>query len=78
MSARILVEAHFGLFGVGILIGGCYHLVDPLRWLVIEFGAEVEAMEYSDKGGDDFYFYDVGNRIPHLRKMSNIAMEELE
>ena len=23
MSARILIEAHFGLFGFGVLIGGC-------------------------------------------------------
>ena len=23
MNARILVEAHFDLFGVGVLIGGC-------------------------------------------------------
>ena len=35
MSARILVEAHFGLFGVDVLIGGCYHLTDPLWWLAI-------------------------------------------
>ena len=34
-------------------------------------------MEYSDEDGDDFYFRDVGNRIPHLRKTSDVAMEEL-
>ena len=78
MSARILVEAHFGLFSVGILIGGCNHLVNPLRRLTIELGVEVAVMESSDEGSDDFRFHDVGNRIPHLRKMSNIAMEELE
>ena len=34
-------------------------------------------MESSDEGGDDFSFRDVGNRIPHLGKASNVAMEEL-
>ena len=29
MSARILVEAHFGLFGVDVLIGSCNHLANP-------------------------------------------------
>ena len=29
MSARILIEAHFGLFGFGVLIGGCNHLAIP-------------------------------------------------
>ena len=38
MSARILVEAYFGLFDVGVLIGDCYHLIDPLRRLAIELG----------------------------------------
>ena len=33
--------------------------------------------ESSNKGGDDFGFCDVGNRIPHLGKMSDIATEEL-
>ena len=35
-------------------------------------------MESSNEGGDDFRFRDVGNRIPHLRKMSDVATEELE
>ena len=34
-------------------------------------------MESSDKGGDDFHFRDVGNRIPHLGKSSDVTMEEL-
>jgi len=77
MSARILFEIYFGLLGVGVLIGGCNHLANPLRRLVIELGAKVTVMESSDEGGDDFSFRDVGNRIPHLRKMSDIATEEL-
>ena len=35
-------------------------------------------MESSDEGSDDLSFCDVVNRIPHLRKASNVAMEELE
>ena len=35
-------------------------------------------MESSDEGSDDFCFCDVRNRIPHLRKASNVATEELE
>ena len=34
-------------------------------------------MESSDKGSDDLSFHDVGNRIPHLGEMSNVATEEL-
>ena len=34
-------------------------------------------MESSDEGGDDLGFRDVRNRIPHLRKASDVAMEEL-
>ena len=45
--------------------------------LTIEFGAEVVVMESSDESGDDFCFCDVGNRVPHLRKMSDVAIEEL-
>ena len=71
MNARILVEAHFGLFG------GCYHLADPLRRLAIELGAEVAVMASSNEGGDDLFFRDVGNRIPHLGKASDVATEEL-
>ena len=35
-------------------------------------------MESSDEGGDDLSFRDVRNRIRHLRKVSNVATEELE
>ena len=77
MSARILVEAYFGLFSVGVLIGGRDHLANPLWWLAIEFGAEVAVMESSNEGGDDFCFRDVGNRIPHLGKSPDVATEEL-
>ena len=35
-------------------------------------------MESSDKGGDDFCFCYVGNRIPHLEKISDVATEKLE
>ena len=76
--ARILVEANFDLFSVGVLIDGRDHLANPLWWLTIEFGVEVVVMESSDKGGDDFCFCDVRNRIPHLRKTSDVATEKLE
>ena len=77
VGAHILVEANFGLFSIGVLIGGRDHLANPLWWLTIEFGAEVMVMESSDEGGDDFCFHDVGNRIPHLRKMSDVTTKEL-
>ena len=51
---------------------------DPLRRLVIELGVEVTVMESSNEGGDDFCFCDVGNRIPHLGKASDVATKELE
>ena len=68
MSPRILVKAYFSLFSVGVLIGGCNHLANTLRRLASELGAEVTVMESSNEGGDDLYFCDVRNRIPHLRK----------
>ena len=77
MSARIFVEAYFSLFGIGILIGGHNHLANPFWRTVIELGAKVMVMESSDKGGDDLGFHDVGNRIPHLKKASDVATEEL-
>ena len=77
MSARVLVEADFGLFSVGVLISGRDHLANPLWWLTIEFGAQVTVMESSNEGGDDFCFRDVGNRIPYLRKASDVAKKEL-
>ena len=77
VSARILIEANFNLFSIDVLIDSCDHLANPLWWLTIEFGAEVTVMESSDKGGDDFCFCDVGNRISHLEKSSNVTIEEL-
>ena len=77
MSARILVETHFSFFGVGVLVGGRHHLANSHGWLAVELGAEVMVMESSDKGGDDLCFRDVGNRIPHLRKASDVATKEL-
>ena len=46
-------------------------------WLAIELGVKLTVMESPDEGGDDFSFRDVGNRIPHLRKASDVATEEL-
>ena len=43
----------------------------------VELGAKLTVMESSDEGGDDLSFYDVGNRIPHLGKGSDVATEEL-
>ena len=34
-------------------------------------------MESSDEGGDDLSFHDIGKRIPHLGKASDVATEEL-
>ena len=77
VSAHILIEVNFSLFSVGVLIGSRDHLANPLWRLAIEFGAEVTVMESSDNGGDDLCFCDVGNRIPHLGKASDVAMVEL-
>ena len=77
MSARVLIEASFGLFSIGVLVGDRDHLANPFWWLAIELGAEVTVMESSDEGGDDLSFYDIRNRIPHLRKASDVATEEL-
>ena len=77
VSARILVKVNFGLFSFGVLISGRDHLANLLWRLTIEFGAEVAVMESSDEGGYDLYFRDVGNRIPHLGKAFDVAMEEL-
>ena len=67
MSARILVEAHLGFLGVGVLVGGHDHLANPYGQLAVELGAKLAVMESSDEGGDDLSFRDVGNRISHLR-----------
>ena len=38
MSAHILVEAYFGLFGIGVLIDSRDRLANPLCRLMIELG----------------------------------------
>ena len=35
-------------------------------------------MKSSNEGGDDLSFRDVGNRIPHLEKASDVATKELK
>jgi hypothetical protein len=35
LGARILIEAHLDLHGIGVLVSGCDHLADPSRWLAI-------------------------------------------
>jgi len=77
MSARILVEAHLGFLGVGVLVGSSDHLTDACGRLAAEFGAKLMMVESSDEGGDDLNFSDVGNRVAHLEKASNVAVEEL-
>ena len=77
MSARILVEAHLGFLGVSVLVGGSDHLTNPCGWLAVELGVKLAVMESYNEGGDDLYFRDVGNRIPHLEKASDVATEEL-
>jgi len=77
LGACILVEAHLGLLGIGVLVGGCDHLADPSRRLAVELGAKLTVMESSDEGSDDLGFHDVWNRIPHLGKALDVATEEL-
>ena len=77
MSARILIEAHLGFLGVDVLVGGRDHLANPCRRIAVELGAKLAVMESSDEGGDNLSFCDVGNRIPHLGKVSDVATEEL-
>ena len=77
MSARILVEAHLSFLGVGVLVGGCDHLTNPYWRFAIELGAELAVMESSNEGGDNLSFCDVGDRIPHLGKASDVTAEEL-
>ena len=68
MSARILVEAHLGFLGVGVLVSSSDHLANACGWLAVELGAKLAMVESSGEGGDDLNFCDVGNRIPHLGK----------
>jgi len=78
LSVCILVEAHLGFLCIGVLVGGSYHFTDTSRWLTVEFGAKLAMVESSDKGGDDFSFHDVGDRVPHLKEMPDVATEELD
>ena len=77
MSARIFVEAHLGFLCVSILVGGRDHLTNPCGRLAVELGVKLTVMESLDEGGDDLSFRDVGDRVPHLRKASYVAAEEL-
>ena len=77
MSACILVEVHLGFLSIGVLVGGSYHFTDTGGRLVVEFGAKLTMVESSNKGGDHFSFRDVGDRVPHLRGTSDVAVEEL-
>ena len=77
ICARIFVETHLSFLRVSVLVSGRDHLADACRWLVLELGTELAMMKSSDKGGDDLSFHDVGNRIPHLKKASDVATEEL-
>ena len=78
MSARILVETHLSFLGVGVLVSGRDHLANPYGRLAVELGAKLAMVESLGEGGDDLSFYDVGNRIPHLEKASDVATEELK
>ena len=45
--------------------------------MAVELGAELTMVKSSDEGGDDLSFRDVGDRVPHLGKASDVAAEEL-
>ena len=77
LSAYILVEAHLGFLCIGVLVGGSYYFADAGRRLTVEFGAKLAMVESSDKGGDDFSFCDVGDRVPHLGETLDVATKEL-
>ena len=77
LSACILVEAHLGFLCIDVLVGGSYHFADTGWRLMVEFGAKFAMVESSDESGDDLSFCDVGNRIPHLGKVLNVAAEGL-
>jgi hypothetical protein len=75
ISARFFIKTHLRFLGIGVLVGNCDHLADSGRWLPVELRTEFSVMKSSDEGGDDFSFRDVGNRIPHLREVSDVATE---
>ena len=78
MCTRILIEAHLDFLGIGVLVGSRDHLANPDRRLAVGLGAKLVVVESSAKGADDISFHDVGDRVPHLEKASNVATEELE
>ena len=78
MSARIFVVAHLGFLSVDVLVGSSDHLAIICGRLAVEFGAKLAMVESSDESGDDLSFCDVGNRIPHLGKVLNVAAEGLD
>ena len=77
ICARVFIETYFSFLSVGVLVGSRDHLANPYGRLAVELGAKLMVMESSDEGGEDLRFYDVGNRIPHLGKASDVATEEL-
>ena len=77
MSVRILIEVHLGFLGVGVLVGGHDHLSNPYGWLAVELGAKLMVVESLNEGSDDLSFCDVGDRVPHLKKALDVAMDEL-
>ena len=78
LSAHILVEAHLSFLCIGVLVGGSYHFNNTGRRLMVEFGAKLTMVVSLDKGGDDFSFRDVGDRVPHLGETPDVATEELD
>ena len=78
ICARIFIETYFSFLRVSVLVGHHDHLADACRWLAVELGTELVVMKSPEKGGDDLSFRDVGDRIPHLEKASDVAAEELE
>ena len=69
MSARILIEAHLGFLGIGVLVGDRDHLANPRGRLAVELGAKLAVMESSDDGGDDLRFRNVRNRILSKKRL---------
>ena len=70
MSARILVEAHLGFLGVGVLVGGRDHLANPYGRLVVELGAKLAVMtSASVMLGIEFLISE--KRLMLLRRSSN-------
>ena len=78
MSARVLIEAYFSFFDVGVLVGGRNHLANPHGRLAVELEAEVTVMESTDKAvmtsasvvlGIEFLI--LGKRLMWLRRSSD-------